>query len=159
MSSVIIITLVTGWHSFQSSFVVALYLQRVWFLVKSPLPSPLIRAQDIKAHSHVSSSFSTLLMPGYCLWQHCSYHFSVNFIRSVFLLMSAQKISVLGKPLFMLGCFIASSFSFQRDDSCDDRWTTGHCLPLQRSPQPLTVVRATVWQQTAVCRTLTGNSW
>lgn len=46
---------------------VAPYLEREWLLEKSPLPSLLIRVQDVKAQRDVCCAFNPLRIPGRCL--------------------------------------------------------------------------------------------
>lgn len=144
----------------------ALYVEREWFLDKSPLPSLLIRARDIKAHCDVGCTFNALVILRHCLWQYHSPNFLVNLSGacSCWCLLKhtcAWKSASYAGLLYCLPYLPLTVCVFRGLDSCDDKSIADNSINfqiLQKPPQTLTVYRVTTCHWiTAVCSVYSGR--
>lgn len=136
------------------------FLEKEWFLVKSPLPTLLIRVQDIKVHCDISCAFNALIIPRHCLWQYQSPNFLVNLseVCSCWGLLKhtcAWKTSGYAELLYCLSYLPLTVCVFRSLDNCDDKSTSDNHMNfqiLQKPPRALTVRRVTTCHcSAAVC--------
>lgn len=145
---------------------VALYLEREWFLDKSPLPSLLIRAQGIKAHCNISCAFNALIILRHRLWQYHSSNFLVDLseVCSCWCFLKhtcAWKKAGYAGLLYCLS-YLPLTVSVVRGlENYDNKSIADNHMNfqiLQRPPQTLTMYRVTTCHQTTAVRSRCSDS-